>query len=223
MSRSAGAWSTTLHQSRWKYSPAAGRIFQSPASSRSSSRVGNDNSQARYSGLTRSSAGLSKTVAEMRVTLIGAVPRGGDDTTAAADADNPRRPHQPGNPLLANGPTFGTQLGMKSRGTIGAARDSMDRAHSSEQRIISDGACRREARTPGIVAGCRHAEHACHRGDGEEGLVRAHELEEPDGITAVSRANQAAAFAKASRSWRSRRFSRRRRVSSSRSALVAPS
>ena len=58
------------------------------------------------------------------------IPPGGDDTTAAADADNPRRPHQPGNPLLANGPTFGTQLGMKSRGTIGAARDGMDCAHS---------------------------------------------------------------------------------------------
>jgi hypothetical protein len=118
---------------------------------------------------------------------------------------------------------FGTQLGMNSRCTVGAARDGMDRVHSSEQPIIGDGACRREARTPSIVAGRRHAEHACHGGDGEEGLVRAHELEDPDGITAVSRANQAAAFAKISRSWRSRRFSRRRRDSSSRSALVAPS
>lgn len=83
----------------------------------------------------------------------------------------------------------------------------MDRAHSSEQRIIGDGASRREARTPSIVAGSRHAEHACHGGDGEESLVRAHELEDPDGMTAVSRANQAAAFAKISRSWRSCRFS----------------
>jgi len=31
-----------------------------------------------------------------------------------------------------DGLTFGTQLGMNSRCTIGAARDSMDRAHSSE-------------------------------------------------------------------------------------------
>src|SRR6516162_7397901 len=71
MSRSAGTWSTTGHHSRLKNSPAAGRIFQLPASSRSRSRVGNDNSQARYSGLTRSSAGLSDTVAGIKVTLIG--------------------------------------------------------------------------------------------------------------------------------------------------------
>jgi len=98
----------------------------------------------------------------------------------------PAAPHQPGNPLLADGWTFGTQLGMNSRCTIGAARDSMDRAHSSEQRIIGDGARRRQARPPSVVTGSRHAEHACHGGEGEEGLVRTHELEEPDGITAVS-------------------------------------
>ena len=57
-----------------------------------------------------------------------AVPPGGDDATAAADADNPCRPHQPGNPLFADCPTFGTQLGMNSRCTVGAARDGMDRA-----------------------------------------------------------------------------------------------
>jgi hypothetical protein len=70
-----------------------------------------------------------------------AIPPGGDDATAAADADDASRPHQPGNPLLADCPAFGSQLGMNSRGTIGAARDSMDRAQSSEQRIIGDGAC----------------------------------------------------------------------------------
>ena len=93
------------------------------------------------------------TVHQVRRRARVAIPPGGDDATAAADADNPCRPHQPGNPLLADGPTFGTQLGMNSRRTIGAARDSMDRAHSSEQRIIGDGPCRREARTPSIVAG----------------------------------------------------------------------
>src|SRR6202043_3385900 len=117
-----------------------------------------------------------------------AIPLSGDDAAAAADANNPCRPHQPGNSLLPDGPTFGTQLGMNSRCTIGAARDGTDRAHSSEQRIIGDGACRREAKTPSVVAGGRHAEHACHGGDGEEGPVRAHELEDPDGITAVAAA-----------------------------------
>jgi hypothetical protein len=32
----------------------------------------------------------------------------------AADIDNLRRPHQPGNALLVDGLTFGTQLGMNS-------------------------------------------------------------------------------------------------------------
>ena len=53
---------------------AAGRIFQLPPSSRSRSSSGSDNSQVRYSGLTRNRAGLSNTDAGMNVTLIG---RGG--------------------------------------------------------------------------------------------------------------------------------------------------
>ena len=89
-----------------------------------------------------------------------------------ADADDPCGPHQPDNPLLADCPTLGMHLGMNSRGTIGAVRDSMDRAHSSEQhrrwRVLKG--------TPGIVAGGRHAKHACRGSDGGEGLVRSHEL-----------------------------------------------
>jgi hypothetical protein len=68
-------------------------------------------------------------VHQVRRGALVAIPPRGDDATAAADADNACRPHQPGNPLPADCPTFGTQLGMKSRGPIGAARDSMDRAH----------------------------------------------------------------------------------------------
>src|SRR5215467_6802586 len=49
MSRSTGTWSTTRHQSRLKYSPAAGRIFQLPLSSRSRSTGRSDNSLAGYS------------------------------------------------------------------------------------------------------------------------------------------------------------------------------
>src|SRR6516164_7576536 len=71
MSRSAGTWSTTAHHSRLKYSPAAGRIFQLPSSSRPRSSNGSDSSQRRYSGLTCNSAGLSKTLAGIKVTLIG--------------------------------------------------------------------------------------------------------------------------------------------------------
>jgi hypothetical protein len=52
------------------------------------------------------------------------------------------------------------------------------------------------------------------------GLVGSHESEDLGGIDPVSRANQAAAFARISCSSRSRRFSRRNRSNSSRSAAV---
>jgi hypothetical protein len=58
------------------------------------------------------------------------------------------------------------------------------------------------------------------------GLVIPHESEEPLellGIVLVSRANQAAAFERMSRSCFKRRTSRRKRASSARSALVRPS
>jgi hypothetical protein len=53
-----------------------------------------------------------------------------------------------------------------------------------------------------MVARLGNAEHASHGSNWEDGLVRAHEPEDPDGIVPVSLANQAAAFARMSRSWR---------------------
>src|SRR5436305_4409029 len=81
------------------------------------------------------------------------IPLGGDDAAAAADADDPCRPHQPGNPLLPDRPTFGTQLRMDTRRAIRAARDGMDRAHLLQQFAVRGGTGRRQARTPSIVAG----------------------------------------------------------------------
>src|SRR3954447_14148849 len=88
--------------------------------------------------------------------------------------------------------------------------------------LIRSGMRRGRATAPGIVAGLRHAEHACHQRDREAGLVRAHEPEDPDGITPVSRANQAVARERMSRSRRSCLFSRRSRLNSSRSAALRP-
>jgi hypothetical protein len=45
----------------------------------------------------------------------------GDDAMAAADANNARCPHQPGNPLLPDRPAFGSQLCMNTWCTIRAA------------------------------------------------------------------------------------------------------
>ena len=74
--------------------------------------------------------------------------------------------------------------------------------------------------SPSMITGLRHAEHARHCGDREDGLIRAHELEDPGGTAPVSRANQAAARERMSRSTRSCLFSRRSRTNSSRSAAT---
>jgi len=66
-------------------------------------------------------------------------------------------------------------------------------------------------------------EYAGHGADREGGLVHAHELEDPAWFVSVSCTNQATAFAKMARSWRSCRFSRRRRANSSFSGLLRPS
>src|SRR5580692_4808525 len=55
------------------------------------------------------------------------------------------------------------------------------------------------------------------------GLVSPYECERRDGVAPVSSANQAAAFDSISRSSRRTRFSRRSRVSSSRSVVLKPS
>ncbi len=74
---------------------------------------------------------------------------------------------------------------------------------------------------PRVIARLGNAEHARHCGNRERGLVRAHEPEEPDGSVPVSRANQAAAFDRISRSSRNCLFSRRSPINSSRSAAVS--
>src|SRR5712691_8240726 len=76
---------------------------------------------------------------------------------------------------------------------------------------------------PRIVAAGGDGQHPAHRGNCVHGLIRVHELERRDGTEPVSVANQAAAFDSISRSSRSTRFSRRKRLSSSRSAVVSPS
>src|SRR5213078_2153902 len=75
---------------------------------------------------------------------------------------------------------------------------------------------------PCIVATGGDTQQLAHGGDRVTCLVIAHEPEPFAGIAFVSRANQAAAFERISRSTLSWRFSRRSRLSSSRSAVVRP-
>ena len=62
-------------------------------------------------------------------------------------------------------------------------------------------------------------QHPAHARNRILGLMRSYELVDPDGIESVSRANQAAAFDRVSRSMRSCRTSRRSCASSSWSLL----
>src|ERR1700758_5752512 len=75
---------------------------------------------------------------------------------------------------------------------------------------------------PRIVAAGGDTQQLAHGDDRVTRLVIAHEPEPFAGIAFVSRANQAAAFERISRSTRSWRFSRRSWLSSSRSAVVRP-
>src|ERR1700737_936939 len=99
----------------------------------------------------------------------------------------------------------------------------MNRADARREFRVGARACRWRPLTPRIVAAGGDSQYPAHRGNPVYGLIRVHELERRDGTEPVSVANQAAAFDSISRSSRSTRFSRRSRLSSSRSAVVSPS
>ena len=90
----------------------------------------------------------------------------------------------------------------------------MERVDSISKLDISLRSARRRTLAPRMVAAGRDHQNAAHGRDGEIGLVRLHESERLRGIASVSRANQAAAFFKISRSMRSCLFSRRNLASS---------
>ena len=115
------------------------------------------------------------------------------------------------------------ELGVNSRRPVGAAVMLMNGADARLEHIIALPASRRFTVSPRVQPDRGDAEHAGHRDDAVTGLIRFDELERFPGTKPVSRANQTAALASISRSSRRWRFSRRRRRSSSRSALVHPS
>jgi hypothetical protein len=88
---------------------------------------------------------------------------------------------------------------------------------------VLDRARRRLAPVPCVKAARGDAEHAAHRSYRKHGLMRRYKPEDPLGFVLASLANQAVAFARISRSVLSCLFSRRSRVSSSRSSVVRPS
>lgn len=96
----------------------------------------------------------------------------------------------------------------------------MDRMDVGTEPDVGPCTRRHRAMIPSIEAALGNLEQSAHNPYRVGGLIRLHESEERFGVAGFSFANQAAAFERISRSSFSRRFSRRRRVSSSRSALV---
>src|SRR5262245_16685057 len=99
----------------------------------------------------------------------------------------------------------------------------MDRNDAIPQHGILARAPRRAASRPRMIAAGGDAQNTAHRGHRMYGPVLAHESVSFGGTVFVSRANQAAARERMSRSTLSWRFSRRKRWSSWRSAEVNPS
>ena len=127
-------------------------------------------------------------------------PRDHKATVPVAGAHQSGLAHQPRDPLAAMPPALCPQIGMHPRCPMGMAyvactvRTRFSKASSTTAWAEGGQA------EPGMVSYPGKTGHARHGGDRQAGLVRAHELEEPDGTAPVCRPNQAAAFEGTSRS-----------------------
>ena len=142
---------------------------------------------------------------------------------APAHPGQARLAHQPRDAFAAHPASAREQLRVHSRHPVRAMRIAVDAANHRAQLLVATGPTRPSTTSPRGVPAGGDAQHPAHRGHPMTGLVCAHEPEDLPGTEPVSRANQAVAFAKMSRSSRTRRSSRRSRRSSSRSELVSPS
>ena len=122
------------------------------------------------------------------------------DEPAAADAGKTSLAHQTRDALLADVDAIGLELGMDAGRAVRAFGGRVDRANALDQHGIVLGAPRQRPLRPRVIPAGGDAQHAAQRGHRVDGPVLAHELEPLDGIAFVSRANQAAAFDRISRS-----------------------
>ena len=113
---------------------------------------------------------------------------------ASAYALNLKGAHQASNPFSADCLSFGLQLGVDAGDAIGIPRNCVDGSDSLGQLGVRLAPGGWRTRATSVVARLRTPQNPRHRGNRKFGLVRVHELEDPDGITSVLRANQAAAF-----------------------------
>src|SRR6185437_12897644 len=136
----------------------------------------------------------------------------------------PSAAHQPRHPLASH--TYlvlQAQLHVDPRRSVSALEGTLvDLVHQRSQLHISALTLRHRSVLPVIEPRSGDLKQPAHDAHRVQGLILIHESEERFEFGTVSCANQAAAFDRISRSICSRLFSRRRRVSSSRSAVVRP-
>jgi hypothetical protein len=131
--------------------------------------------------------------------------------------------HQSGDPLLADRSAGLPDIGQHSRRSISTSREVMNLLDLLKQDQVLFLAGRWSTLEPRVIDASRDLQDIALQVDRTYSLVRLYEFVDPSGIVPVSRANQAAAFFRISRSCFSCRFSRRNRLSSSRSSVVRPS
>src|SRR4030095_3985812 len=142
-----------------------------------------------------------------RASVLGSDRR--DQPLAPTDASQPGLLEQPRDALATAMHADGAQIAVKPWCAVGASRLLMERADLLGQLLVLHRPRTGLAALPRVVPASGDAQHTAHGGDGMGGPMRLHESEPFDGIDPVSRANQAAAFFKISRSSRSVGFSRR--------------
>ena len=132
--------------------------------------------------------------------MVPRLPRRDRRASAPADARDPCCSHQPSNPLPANREALSLQFGMNTRRAISSMRPGVDRADATRQIGVGARPSRSWSAPPGVIARGRNLQDAGHCANGIQGLAPPHEPVNPFGRALLSRANQAAAFARMSRS-----------------------
>ena len=159
-------------------------------------------------------------VISMRTTTACDVmlPGGGQDAVDRREADSDVIGHHLSEHALAGEPldvscfcprgrsrpciclALGLELGVDARRAIGSMRSSVDRADTTRQIGVGARPSRGGSAPPGVIVRGRNLQDAGHCINGIDGLVRTYEPVNPFGLALLSRANQAAAFARMSRS-----------------------
>lgn len=152
-----------------------------------------------------------------------AIPNRRQSPFAAAGTLGTGRFHQACHTLPSHMVSCIDQFGMNSRDPVGRSGMPMNVLDLGLKFPIGPPTGQWLPIPPCIVAAGGDAQNSAHRSYWIIGLIGSHEFVDPSGIVPVSGANQAAAFDRILRSCFSRRFSRRKRRSSSCSAVVRPS